>query len=206
MKASMSGWSALRSTILALRRVVPPDLMAPAEASAARMKESGPEAVPPPERDSPVARRRERLTPDPEPPLKMTPSCRYQSRMACMSSCTEMMKQALACGGVPSTPMLNHTGELNDAFWCSRMWVNSCEKISASCLLAKYPSPSPQVVMVRTTRSSTSRTERSRRGESSGPRKYFEATTLVANCDHVSGNSTSRCSNTARPFSPVIKA
>ena len=123
-----------------------------------------------------------------------------------MSSCTEMMKQALACGGAPSTPMLNHTGELNDAFWCSRTWVSSCAKISASCVPAKYPSPSPQVVMVRTTRSITWRTDRSRRGESSGPRKYFEATTLVASCDQVAGNSTSRCSNTVRPFSPVITA
>ena len=56
-----------------------------------------------------------------------------------MSSCTEMMKQALACGGVPSTPMLNHTGELNDAFWCSSTWVSSSAKISASCVAGEVP-------------------------------------------------------------------
>src|SRR5947199_6756104 len=38
MKSSTSGWSALRMTILAARRVLPPDLIVPAEASAPRMK------------------------------------------------------------------------------------------------------------------------------------------------------------------------
>ena len=38
MKYSMSGWSALSTTILAARRVLPPDLITPAEASAAFMK------------------------------------------------------------------------------------------------------------------------------------------------------------------------
>jgi hypothetical protein len=35
------------TTILAARRVLPPDLMVPAQESAPRMKETGPEAVPP---------------------------------------------------------------------------------------------------------------------------------------------------------------
>ena len=48
MNSSMSGWSTSRMTILAARRVLPPDLMVPAEASAPRMKLTGPEAVPPP--------------------------------------------------------------------------------------------------------------------------------------------------------------
>ena len=52
MKSSTSGWSALRMTILAARRVLPPDLMVPAEASAPRMKLTGPDAVPPPLRCS----------------------------------------------------------------------------------------------------------------------------------------------------------
>ena len=52
MKSSMSGWSTLRTTILAARRVLPPDLMTPAKASKPRMKLSGPEAVPPPLRVS----------------------------------------------------------------------------------------------------------------------------------------------------------
>ena len=48
----MSGWSASRTTILAARRVVPPDRIAPAEASAPRMKLTGPLGRPPPERYS----------------------------------------------------------------------------------------------------------------------------------------------------------
>src|SRR5213079_2264315 len=63
MKSTMSGWSALSTTILAARRVLPPDLMTPAEASAARMKDTGPEAVPPPPSRSREERRRERFTP-----------------------------------------------------------------------------------------------------------------------------------------------
>src|SRR5438034_688898 len=56
MKSTMSGWSALSTTILAARRVLPPDLITPAEASAARMKDTGPEAVPLP--DAALAPRR----------------------------------------------------------------------------------------------------------------------------------------------------
>ena len=47
--SSMSGWSTSRITILAARRVLPPDLIVPAEASAPRMKLTGPDAVPPPD-------------------------------------------------------------------------------------------------------------------------------------------------------------
>ena len=51
-KSSMSGWSTSRMTILAARRVLPPDLIVPADASAPRMKLTGPDAVPPPFRCS----------------------------------------------------------------------------------------------------------------------------------------------------------
>ena len=40
----------------------------------------------------------------------------------------------------------------------------------------------------------------------SGPRKYFEATTFVAFCVHVSGNSISCCSNTGLPPWPSMTA
>jgi hypothetical protein len=40
----MLGWSTSRTTIFAARRVFPPDLIVPAEASAPRMKETGPDA------------------------------------------------------------------------------------------------------------------------------------------------------------------
>jgi hypothetical protein len=39
----MSGWSMLNTTILAARRVAPPDLIVPAAASAPRMNDTGPE-------------------------------------------------------------------------------------------------------------------------------------------------------------------
>ena len=86
--SSMSGWSTSRTTILAARRVAPPDLMVPAEASAPRMKETGPDAVPPEESSSLEERMRERLRPAPEPPLKMKPSSLYQFRIESIESST----------------------------------------------------------------------------------------------------------------------
>src|SRR5919107_1782193 len=115
MNSSMSGWSMSRTTILAARRVAPPDLMVPAEASAPRMK----------------------LTrPAPEPPLKISPSSRYQLRIESIWSSTARMKQALTCCGA-LVPTLNHTGLLKLNTWCSSIQVSSCSKISASPSLAK---------------------------------------------------------------------
>ena len=54
-------------TILAARRVLPPDLMTPAKASKPFMKLSGPLAVPPPLRLSVEERSGERLVPVPLP-------------------------------------------------------------------------------------------------------------------------------------------
>ncbi len=68
----------LSMTILAARRVFPPDLITPARASAARMNDIGPEAVPPPERGSLADLRLEMLTPDPDPPLNIMPSCYFR--------------------------------------------------------------------------------------------------------------------------------
>src|SRR3954462_1481644 len=123
--SSMSGWSMSRTTILAARRVAPPDLMVPAEASAPRMKLTGPEAVPPEESSSFEERMRERLRPAPEPPLKIRPSSRYQFRMESMESSTERMKQALTCCG-DLVPTLNQTGELNEKYWWPSSQVSSC--------------------------------------------------------------------------------
>src|ERR1700733_14799547 len=132
MKSSTSGWSTSRITILAARRVLPPDLMVPAEASAPRMKLTGPEAVPPPFRSSCEERMRDRLTPAPEPPLKMMPSSVYQLRMESILSSTDKMKQADPCWGTPATPMLNHTGELKAAIWWTMRCLSSARKASAS--------------------------------------------------------------------------
>ncbi len=81
MKSWMSGWSTSRMTIFAARRVLPPDLIVPADASAPRMKLTGPDAVPPPWSSSRDERIFEMLRPAPEPPLKMIPSSVYQLRI-----------------------------------------------------------------------------------------------------------------------------
>ncbi len=136
MNASTSGWSTSRTTILAARRVAPPDLIVPADASAPRMKETGPEALPPEESSSLEERIRERFRPAPEPPLKIIPSSLYQSRIDSMESSTERMKQALTCCGC-WVPTLNQTGELKLKTWWRRAYASSCSKISASAGEAK---------------------------------------------------------------------
>src|SRR5437870_5436898 len=103
------------ATSVPSRKHLPPDLIVPAEASAPRMKLTGPDAVPPPRSPSFDERILLRLVPDPDPPLKMTPSSTYQLRMESIASSTARMKHAEACAGTPCTPMLNHTGELKAA-------------------------------------------------------------------------------------------
>src|SRR3954453_13845492 len=152
MNSSMSGWSTSRMTILAARRVAPPDLMVPAEASAPRMKLTGPEAVPPEESSSREERMRERLTPAPEPPLKIRPSSLYQSRIDSMESSTDRMKQADTCWGC-GVPTLNQTGLLKLKIWCRRAYASSCSKISASAGEVKYLWSSPAFRYVFTMRS-----------------------------------------------------
>src|ERR1700712_96917 len=134
--STMSGWSMSRTTIFAARRVAPPDLMVPAEASAPRMKLTGPDAVPPEDSSSFEERMRDRFRPAPEPPLKIRPSSRYQLRIESMVSSTDRMKQALTCCG-EAVPTLNHTGELKLKYWLSSIQVSSCSKISASPSEAK---------------------------------------------------------------------
>jgi hypothetical protein len=101
------------------------------------MKETGPDAYPPPDSCSLCERILETLMPEPEPPLKITPSLRNQSRIECMSSSTFRMKQAEACAGTPGTPMLNHTGELNDAYWWTTRYLSSSANASRSASPAK---------------------------------------------------------------------
>src|SRR5262245_6276926 len=115
MNSTMSGWSALRITILAARRVLPPDLMTPANASKPFMNDTGPDAVPPPASTSRDERMADRFDPVPEPNLKSIPSVLARVRIESIVSCTELMKQAEHCGAF-SNPQLNHTGLLNDPF------------------------------------------------------------------------------------------
>src|SRR3954469_13271740 len=136
MNSSTSGWSTSRMTIFAARRVAPPDLIVPALASAPRMKLTGPLAVPPDDSSSFDERIRDRLRPAPEPPLKISPSSRYQLRIESIVSSTARMKQAETCCG-EDVPTLNQTGELNENTWCSSAQVSSCSNTSASSEVAK---------------------------------------------------------------------
>src|SRR5579859_4561672 len=124
MKSATSGWSTSSTTILAARRVAPPDLIVPAEASAPRMKETGPLAVPPEDSSSLLDLILDRLTPAPDPPLKISPSSRYHSRMASMVSSTARMKHADTCCG-DWVPTLNQTGELKLKIWWTRAYLSS---------------------------------------------------------------------------------
>src|SRR5437764_649852 len=116
MNSAMSGCSALKMTIFAARRVLPPDLMTPANASKPFMNETGPEAVPPPASSSFEERIAERLEPVPEPYLNSMPSVLARVRIDSIESSTELMKHAEHCG-CSSTPTLNQTGELKATFW-----------------------------------------------------------------------------------------
>src|SRR3954453_6229368 len=120
MNSRMSGWSMSSTTILAARRVLPPDLIVPAQESAPRMNDTGPEAVPPLDSGSIDPRMLERLMPAPEPPRKILPSLVFHARIDSIVSSTERMKQAEHCG-CSSKPTLNQTGELNAASWLRRM-------------------------------------------------------------------------------------
>src|ERR687895_1090325 len=93
MKSRMSGWLTSSTTILAARRVLPPDLIVPAQASAPRMNDTGPDAVPPLLSGSIEPRMFDRLMPEPEPPRKMFPSLVFQARIDSIVSSTLRMKQ-----------------------------------------------------------------------------------------------------------------
>src|SRR5271169_6163470 len=98
MNSTMSGWSTLRMTIFAARRVLPPDLITPAKASKPFMKLSGPLAVPPPLKPSVEERSGERLLPVHDPHLNNMPSVFASVRMESSESFTELIKHAEHCG------------------------------------------------------------------------------------------------------------
>jgi hypothetical protein len=93
------------------------------------MKDTGPDAVPPPAKGSREERIFERFDPVPEPPLKSMASVLARSMIDSMVSSTELMKHALACCGVPLTPRLNQTGLLNAMRCVTRLWVSSSAKV-----------------------------------------------------------------------------
>ena len=100
------------------------------------MKETGPDASPPPDSNSLEERIGERLVPVPLPHLNSMPSVLARSRMASMRSSTELMKHA-EHWGLGSMPQLNQTGLLKAAFWSTRRWVSSALKAPASSGVAK---------------------------------------------------------------------
>src|SRR5918911_4952035 len=106
-------------TISAARRVLPPLLMTPANASYPFMNDTGPLAVPPPASSSFDERIADRLLPVPEPNLNSIPSVLASVRIESIVSLTELMKQAEHCGAA-SNPQLNQTGLLKAAFWYTR--------------------------------------------------------------------------------------
>ena len=68
-------------TIFAARRVVPPDLMAPAARSPMRKKLIRPDDLPPPDRLSPSPRKRLKFDPVPDPYLNSRASRTHKSMM-----------------------------------------------------------------------------------------------------------------------------
>src|SRR2546428_8850143 len=89
MNSSISGWSTLRMTIFAARRVRPPDFMTPANASKPFMKETGPLAFPPVDKWSFEDRRDERVDAVPDPYLDSIPSVWASCIIDRISSWTE---------------------------------------------------------------------------------------------------------------------
>src|SRR5258706_12711932 len=112
MNSTMSGWSAFRMTIFAARRVLPPDLITPANASYPFMNDTGPDAVPPPASNSLLDRIGDRLVPVPDPNLNSMPSVRASVRIESIGSCTQLIKHARHCGAF-SKPQLNQSGLVN---------------------------------------------------------------------------------------------
>ena len=100
------------------------------------MKETGPDAVPPPASASRDERSTDRLEPVPEPYLNSIPSVFARSRIDSIESRTELMKHAEHCG-FGSMPTLNQTGELNEACWWSSRNASSSSNARSEAPSAK---------------------------------------------------------------------
>ena len=204
MKSSMSGWSTSSTTIFAARRVLPPDLIVPAQESAPRMKLTGPEAsaalrevlhraADVREVDARSPSRRGRSCPPWCSSRGSTPSCPRRYRM----------KQAEHCG-CSSKPTLNQTGRVEGRHLVEQdvgelglegVGVLVGGEVAALAAPAgDRAGDAADHLLDRATRA---------RREPSWPRKYFWATMLVAFCDQVVGNSTPRCSNAGFSGSPM---
>ena len=130
--SSMSGWSTSSTTIFAARRVAPPDLMVPADASAPRMKETGPDAVPP---------RGEQLLGGADAgEVEAGAGAALEDEALLLVPVQDRVHRVVdgedEAGARPAAatavPTLNQTGELNEKYWWTSSQVSSCSKISAS--------------------------------------------------------------------------
>ena len=197
MNSRMSGWSTSSTTIFAARRVLPPDLIVPAQASAPRMKLTGPDAVPPLASGSIEPRIFERLIPEPEPPRKMLAllGVPVEDRLHVVLDREDEAGRA-SSGSPRMPPTLNHTGELNAAIWCSRMWVSSASKhlgvlvgreVAALATPGRDRARDPADHLL--DRVLARGRPQSDRGSTSARRCWSRSATTLF------GNSTSRCSN-----------
>src|SRR5258708_19841116 len=109
------------------------------------MKETGPEAVPPPDSCSLEERSTERLVPVPLPNLNSMPSVLTSSRIDSIESSTELMKHAEPCWARPGTPMLNQTGLLKEACCVTSRERTSSAQFSPSSPLPNSPPPRPHL-------------------------------------------------------------
>src|SRR5215510_15807593 len=100
------------------------------------MKDTGPDAVPPPASSSFDERIDDRLLPVPDPYLKSMPSVLARVRIDSIVSSTELMKHAEHCGAF-SKPQLNHTGLLNAAFCSTSRCFRSLRNASRASSDAK---------------------------------------------------------------------
>ena len=187
----MSGWSASRITIFAARRVLPPDLIVPAEASAPRMKLTGPDAVPPPLSHSALERMCDRLVPAPDPPLKMIPSCAVplEDRVHRVVDPEDEARRRLLRNPLDADVEPDRAVErrpLRDEHVLQLVGERGCLGVVGEVAALDPPAgdrvdhPVDDLAERRLALSAPS-----------VPRKYFWATMLVAFCDQSAGNSTS---------------
>src|SRR5918994_3785758 len=101
------------------------------------MNDTGPDAVPPPARNSFDERIADRLLPVPDPNLNSMPSVLASVKIDSIVSSTALMKQAEHCGAF-SKPQLNQTGLLNAAFCSTRRCFKSSLNADSTASDAKY--------------------------------------------------------------------
>ncbi len=88
--------------------------------------------LPPPSSASALERILDRLTPAPEPPLKMIPTSVYQLRIERIESSTERMKHALPCCGHVLHPDVEPHWRVEGGLCVMSRCFNSARNVSVS--------------------------------------------------------------------------